>query len=234
MIIFLLFYTKKGVNIYVFYNYAHLMLMVLGILLSLTGYYLDAICRFKDHGLLWAGIALIFVMDGLVTDGLIQKLRIRSHTDFLTGLYNRRYFQLKLTQEARTARKKTSLCVAMIDVDNFKAVNDTYGHVVGDLIIADLAAVLKKSTRSSDVVTRWGGDEFAIIFAGTSVTDAYAVTERIRRQIEARFQSSYALTISAGINTLESNRDLQDLLIKADQALYRAKEQKNSVVTVCS
>jgi diguanylate cyclase (GGDEF)-like protein len=214
----------------VFCNYAHLILMVLGILISLTGYYLDTICQFNYRGLLWAGITVLFATGGLTIGGLIQKLSIRSHTDFLTGLYNRRYFHLKLTKEART---KTSLCIAMIDVDNFKAVNDTYGHAVGDLIISDLAAVLKKNTRDTDVVTRWGGDEFAIIFSETSVTDAYAVTERIRRKIEAGFHSSYGLTISAGINTLEANLNLQDLLVKADQALYKAKKQKNSVIT-CS
>jgi diguanylate cyclase (GGDEF)-like protein len=213
----------------VFCNYAHLILMVLGILISLTGYYLDTICQFNYRGLLWAVITVLFAIGGLTIGGLIQKLSIRSHTDFLTGLYNRRYFHLKLTKEART---KTSLCIAMIDVDNFKAVNDTYGHAVGDLIISDLAAVLKKNTRDKDVVTRWGGDEFAIIFSETSVTDAYAVTERIRRKIEAGFHSSYGLTISAGINTLEANLDLKDLLVKADQALYKAKKQKNSVITV--
>jgi diguanylate cyclase (GGDEF)-like protein len=234
MAIFLSFNTNRGVNRYVFYNYAHLILMIPGILIGLTGYCVDTTCRIDYKVLLWLGITFILAMWGFITGSLIRKLNIRSHTDFLTGLYNRRYFHLKLAKEARTIGKKTSLCIAMIDVDNFKAVNDTYGHSMGDLIISDLAAVLKKNTRSTDIVTRWGGDEFAIIFSETSFTDAYEITERIRRKIETKFHSSYGLTISAGINTLEPNLDLKDLLVKADQALYKAKAQKNSVVTSLS
>jgi diguanylate cyclase (GGDEF)-like protein len=219
----------------VFYKYAHLILIIFGTLIGLTGYYLDTICPVSNRGLLWVGITFILAIGGFIIGGLIQKLSISSHTDFLTGLRNRRYFHLKLGKaEARATRRRTSLCIAMIDVDDFKAVNDTYGHTVGDKIISDLAAILKKNTRSTDIVARWGGDEFAIIFSETSLEGAYEVMERIRRKIESRFHSSYGLTISTGIIELEPDQDLKELLIKADQALYKAKTQKNSVITVTS
>jgi diguanylate cyclase (GGDEF)-like protein len=210
----------------VLFNYLPYILAILGALVGLIGYYLDI-------RLLWVAVSFVLTIAGFITGRYIQKLSLSSHTDFLTGLCNRRYFHLKLDkEEARAIRKKNSSCIAMIDVDDFKTVNDTYGHTIGDTIISDLAAVLKKNTRSTDIVARWGGDEFAIIFSETSLTDAREVMERIRRKIEARFRSSYGLTISAGIIPLESDQDLKDLLTKADQALYKAKTQKNLVITV--
>lgn len=208
-----------------FYNFAPYILAVLGALLGLAGYYLDS-------RLLWVVGSVVLIIAGFVTGRLIQKLSLSSHTDFLTGLWNRRYFYLRLDEEeAQTTRKKTPLCIAMIDVDGFKTVNDTYGHAIGDVLLSDLATILRKNTRVTDVVARWGGDEFAIIFSETSLETALEVIERVRHKVENTF-SPYHLTISAGIISLEPNQDLKDLLIKTDQALYKAKMQKNAVITV--
>lgn len=217
----------------VFYNYSPLILVVFGTLVGLIGYYLDMICRVSYEQYVWIGVTLILATAGLITGRLIQKLSLSSHTDFLTGLWNRRYFYLRLDEEEIwTTRKKMPLCIAMIDVDDFKAVNDIYGHAEGDRLLSDLAASFKKNTRTADIVIRWGGDEFAIIFSATSLKDAYGVMERIRSKVETRFQSSYGLTISVGIISLEPNQDIKELLIKADKALYIAKKQKNSVIMV--
>ena len=203
-----------------------------GIVIGLAGYYLDTICQVSYERLLWIGATLTFASGGFAIGGLIQKLSISSHTDYLTGLGNRRYFYLKLGEEVvRTTREKKQLCVAMIDVDGFKSVNDMYGHVIGDVLLSGIAAILKKDTRSKDVVIRWGGDEFVIIFTETSLKNALEVMERIRYKVEGAF-SPYHLTISSGIIPLEQDQDLKDLLTKADQALYKAKEQKNAVITV--
>ncbi|MDF2500100.1 MAG: pleD 3 [Anaerosporomusa subterranea] len=209
-----------------FYNFAPIILAILGTLVGLSGYYLNA-------RLLWVLVSCVLAIVGLVTGRFIQKLSLSSHTDFLTGLWNRRYFYLRLDEEeTRATRKKTPLCIAMIDVDGFKKINDTYGHAIGDVLLSDLAAIFKKNTRNTDIVTRWGGDEFAIIFVETSLADALEITERIRRKVEKTFHASYFLTISAGIIPLEPDQDIKDLLIKADQALYQAKTQKNWVITV--
>lgn len=216
-----------------FCHYAPLILTVLGTVVGLTGFYLDMVLQVSLQRLLWVMATVLLALAGFTTGRLIQRLNLSSHTDFVTGLWNRRYLYLRLDEEeARATRKKTPLCVAMIDADDFKAVNDTYGHAAGDLLLFELAVIFKKNTRATDIVTRWGGDEFAIIFPETSLADAYEVMERIRRKVEARFQSSYGLTISAGIISLEPDQDIKDLLIKADQALYKAKTQKNSVITV--
>ncbi|SMD15345.1 GGDEF domain-containing protein [Sporomusa malonica] len=215
-----------------FYNFARFILTMSGIVLGLTGYYFGAIYRVDDERLLWVGTTIIFAVGGFVIGGLIEKLSINSHTDYLTGLWNRRYFYLTLDEQGERAFSgNKQLYVAMIDVDGFKNVNDRYGHSIGDVLLSGIAAILRKSTRSKDIVIRWGGDEFVIIFTGVSLKNALEVMERIRFKVESTF-SSYQLTISSGIILLERNQDLEELLRKADQALYKAKEQKNAVITV--
>lgn len=216
-----------------FCRYAPLILAGLGTLVGLAGFYLYMFCRVNYEHWLWIGATVLQGMAGFTCGRLIQKLSISSHTDYLTGLWNRRYFYIRLEEEeSRATRKKTPLCIAMIDVDDFKKVNDTFGHAVGDVIISELAAVMKKSVRGTDIVTRWGGDEFAIIFSETTLQDALEVTERIRHKVEEKFSSAYGITTSAGIISLELGQDVKDLLIRADKALYKAKTQKNSVTTI--
>ncbi len=216
-----------------FYNYAPLLLAALGTIAGATGYYLNMVLPAGFDRLFWGGATFLFIIVGFTNGRLIQRLHFSSHTDYLTGLWNRRYFYLKLAEEeARANRKQTPLCVAMIDVDDFKRINDTYGHAIGDVLLSDLSAILRKNTRGTDIVVRWGGDEFAIIFSETPLAEVLEVTERVRRKVEMRFQSSYGLTISIGVMPLKRDQDLQDMIISADQALYKAKEQKNAVTTV--
>jgi diguanylate cyclase (GGDEF)-like protein len=106
-----------------------------------------------------------------------------------------------------------------------------YGHAIGDVLLSDLATILRKTTRTTDIVTRWGGDEFAIIFCETSLETALEVMERIRRKVENTFLP-YHLTVSAGIVALKADQDLKNMLVIADQTLYKAKAQKNTVITV--
>ena len=215
-----------------FYNHARFILTMFGIVIGLTGYYFGTIYRVDDERLLWVETTMIVAIGGFVIGGLIEKLSINSRTDYLTGLWNRRYFYLKLNEQGERAfSEKKQLCVAMIDVDGFKNVNDMYGHAIGDVLLSGIATILKKDTRSKDVVIRWGGDEFVIIFTETSLKNALEVMERIRYKVEGAF-SPYHLTISSGIIPLEQDQDLKDLLTKADQALYKAKEQKNAVIAV--
>ena len=214
------------------YRYMSFMLTILGMMIGLSGLCLDMILPLRFRWLLWIGITGALAICGFATGSLIQKLSVSSHTDFLTGLWNRRYFYGRLDEEeAKITRKKTPLCIAMIDMDGFKQVNDTYGHAVGDVLLVDMAAILRRNTRSTDVVARWGGDEFAILFSETSLANAQDVLERIRHKAEETFRA-YQLTISAGIITLPPDQALKDLLIKADEALYKAKAQKNTVMTV--
>lgn len=214
-----------------FYNYAWLILSSSGALIGITGYYLDIVLAGNYGGLLWAGITGIIAGSGLVTGSLIRKLNRLSHTDFLTGLWNRRYFYSVLQKHfCRATAQRLHLCVAMIDVDGFKTINDTYGHTTGDQLLSGLAVLLKKNAGTT-VVTRWGGDEFAIIFAGTTIERSREVMEKIRRLAETTFLP-YQLTISAGVVPLQPGQTLNEFLLQADHALYKAKMQKNSIITI--
>ncbi|QDR82594.1 GGDEF domain-containing protein [Sporomusa termitida] len=214
-----------------FYNYAWLILSSSGALIGITGYYLDIVLPGNYGGLLWAAITGVIAGSGLIIGSLIRKLSLISHTDFLTGLWNRRYFYLTLQKQfCQAAAQRQHLCVAMIDVDGFKTINDTYGHTTGDQLLSGLAALLKKNAGGT-VVTRWGGDEFAIIFAGTTLEKAREVMEKIRRLTETNFLP-YQLTISAGVVPLKAGQTLNEFLSQADHALYKAKIKKNAIITI--
>jgi len=116
----------------VFYNHARFILTMFGIVIGLTGYYFGTIYRVDDERLLWVETTIIVAIGGFVIGGLIEKLSINSRTDYLTGLWNRRYFYLKLDEQGERAfSEKKQLCVAMIDVDGFKNVNDMEGKTRG-------------------------------------------------------------------------------------------------------
>ncbi len=211
-----------------FYNYAALILTASGVIISLAGYYLIFVCHTHYELLVWLVISASLIVTGFTTGKLIQRLNLTSHTDFLTGLWNKRYFHSKLD----ATKKNTQLCLALIDVDDFKKINNIYGHVKGDMLLSEVAHILQANTRSSDIVARWGGDEFAIILADTSLASAYEVVERIRHKVENIFHSSYGLTISVGLIPLAPGQNLRELLVKTDQALYKAKMLKNSVIKI--
>lgn len=217
-----------------FYNYASFILLLLGILAGATGYYLDYICRADCEEWLWLGFTAILSASGFTIGRLIQRLSQSNHTDYLTGIWNRRYFYVRLNEElSRVNRKQRPLCIAMIDIDGFKAVNDIYGHAVGDCLLVEFGTILKKYTRTTDVVARFGGDEFAIIFSETSLENTLEVMERIRAKVEASF-TPYKLTMSAGVVPFEPDLDTKTFMIKADRTLYKAKNQKNSIITAAN
>ena len=120
-----------------FYNYAWLILSLSGTLFGITGYYLDITLPGNYGGLLWTGVTGVIAASGLIAGSVIRKLSLLSHTDFLTGLWNRRYFYQVLQKHfCQAAAQKLHLCVAMIDVDGFKTINDTYGHTTGDQLLS--------------------------------------------------------------------------------------------------
>jgi diguanylate cyclase len=156
--------------------------------------------------------------------------------DPLTHLLNRRglddVFQVEL---ARCSRHKVPLCAAMIDLDNFKKLNDTYGHQVGDAVLGHLAHVLKDTLRATDWIARYGGEEFVVLMPETDLANAEIGIERalsILRQKPLEYQGvSVRVTFSAGIAAHAGMQDEQQMLQRADRALYQAKTQgKNQVV----
>lgn len=155
--------------------------------------------------------------------------------DALTGLNNRRQFETRLKQEVSSAeRQGKPLCAMMLDIDFFKKVNDTYGHIAGDAILKSTASVIKKALRESDIPSRYGGEEFAILLPFTTIDEAQAVGERLRQAVEATsvdVQSekigstlNVKVTISIGVSEYVQGYTGQELYQKADKALYHAKE----------
>ncbi len=151
------------------------------------------------------------------------KLKEQVYTDGLTGLYNYRYFRNQLEREiSRAERHDQNLVLLMIDVDNFKFYNDTFGHPKGNEALKKIARIIKNNVRPYDYAVRYGGDEFAVIMPQTDNQEGLTVANRIRKAVE---EESLSLTISMGISAFK--RDLKhntDLMNEADIALYKAKD----------
>lgn len=160
-----------------------------------------------------------------------QKLQKLSITDFLTGTFNKRFITSCLEEEIEISRsRQKKLTVAMIDIDNFKDINDTYGHVYGDYVLERIASTIISSLRQADIVGRYGGDEFLIILRDTSQEEGYHMIERIRQKIlEIEWEKELVVTISGGVIEVGSD-ELTSLLDRADQLLYRAKHRSKNLI----
>jgi two-component system cell cycle response regulator len=168
------------------------------------------------------------------------RLERLAHTDPLTQLLNRRALTDRLQQEMeRAMRYDATLALLMVDLDHFKAVNDTHGHLVGDDVLRDVARLLRETIRTTDVAARYGGEEFLVLLPETDDGGAEAFAERIRVAVEAHpFEGSggaaLRLTASLGVAVFPAPRVVtaEDLLVRADAALYRAKaDGRNRVCT---
>lgn len=169
-----------------------------------------------------------------IRQNITDKKRIEeiSVTDQLTGLYNRRHLDAVLDNHAQIfERYKTPFGIAIIDIDYFKTVNDTYGHQVGDSVLQSIAAILTKGCRAIDIVGRWGGEEFLVIFPNSNKQEAAEAAEKLRIAIEAYpFDVIGNKTASFGVS--EYCTGVQELLKNADDALYQAKEKGRNQVCI--
>ncbi|WP_417436241.1 GGDEF domain-containing protein [Hoeflea sp.] len=170
----------------------------------------------------------------------VQRARVmRSliERDGLTGLLNHRRFKERVEHEmARTNRTNLKFCVAMIDVDHFKKVNDSWGHPVGDHVLSVLARTLSGWVRKTDVVGRYGGEEFAVLLLDTSPEAVFEVMEKFRKHFAAMVfdggPETFSLTVSIGIAGSEANSDSAALFAEADRALYLAKNNGRDQVVI--
>jgi diguanylate cyclase (GGDEF)-like protein len=167
------------------------------------------------------------------------RLKETSFKDDVTGLYNRRFFTIRLEEEiSRHRRFNHPVSIVVLDLDGFKSVNDELGHTAGDETLRDVAQILMKHSRGINVVSRYGGDEFAILLVETSKAGARLYAERIREVI-ARFRFSHGkrVTASLGVGSLPDDDagNAEELFKMADEALYAAKRSgKNQVATFAS
>jgi len=163
-----------------------------------------------------------------------------ANTDYLTNLYNRRrFFQAAAEEFAGASRSRNPISITLIDLDYFKRINDTYGHLVGDHALIHVAKIIRTHCRVSDVAARYGGEEFVILHPSIDRNNAFKVAERIRKAVEAK---PYAIegdeinmTLSAGVvdNKIRNGvKRIDDILGLADKALYRAKDAGRNQVFV--
>ncbi len=162
-----------------------------------------------------------------IKNALLQEMAMK---DPVTGLFNHRYFQERLSEElSRAARTGRPLALAILDLDKFKKVNDTYGHQAGDAVLQQVASAVRALLRASDVLARYGGEEFALILPDTDLDAAWAIVDRLRREVAAtdiRLSDGRTIrvTFSAGVSAFSGGDPRgQALLAAADEALYRAK-----------
>lgn len=170
-----------------------------------------------------------------------KELEYLAFFDQLTGVFNRRKFQELLEKQVEAIRSKGHVsCILLVDIDAFKEINDNYGHPVGDMVLKEVAIILKESLRKTDAVSRWGGDEFMILLPETSLADGTVLAEKLRDLIANKEfilkGKKVSLTASFGISLLDGNEDdlLETAYRIADEGLYRAKEKGSNRVEVVS
>jgi diguanylate cyclase (GGDEF)-like protein/PAS domain S-box-containing protein len=158
-----------------------------------------------------------------------QRFRELSLTDDLTQLFNQRHFYQKLEEEIeRTKRYQHQLAMLLMDLDDFKHFNDTYGHLEGDKVLVKVAEVIRECIRQTDSAIRFGGEEFFIILPETSVKNAQILAERVRKEIQGAVfkpvpKTEVHLTCSIGLSQYEGREDLRGFIKRVDQNMYRAK-----------
>ena len=168
---------------------------------------------------------------------MYSQTRYMSVTDPLTGLYNRRHFEDNLEREfLRAVRYDNNLSFAIIDVDFFKKVNDTYGHSCGDYVLKEVAYLILQTFRKTDMVFRYGGEEFAVIITETPIEKAVIPLERLRKSISeypSYNGTKIKVTVSIGVSEVNKQTEsVHQLFENADKALYKAKENGRNQISL--
>jgi len=157
----------------------------------------------------------------------VERVKQLAYLDGLTGIFNRRFFEMRIAEELDRARRfSTAMAVIMVDIDQFKRLNDEFGHLLGDEVLRQVSSIFHQQLRKIDVVCRFGGEEFAILLSQTNGQHAQGVAEKLRRLVETwQFPGvPRPVTISAGTATYPEHGTTRDELVKAaDAALYAAK-----------
>ena len=171
---------------------------------------------------------------------LIDEMYQSSRVDALTKLLNRRAFEERMEEESAISKRHgTVSCLAILDIDHFKSVNDQYGHDAGDKVLQAVASFLKETVRTGDIVARWGGEEFLIYIRQSEIEGAQSLIEKLRERVSKtvialRAGQTLSVTFSAGLVSLKNFDDWKAALTQADEALYVSKENGRNQVTVAT
>jgi diguanylate cyclase (GGDEF)-like protein len=227
------------------------------ILFFIMGYILFVVSHWNNPGGLFDLIVTLVFFLGACFVLLITSLSLRAAfdlrrvavlereniTDPLMNLFNRRYLERRLEEEVtRAQRYNLPLSILLLDLDNFKQVNDTYGHQAGDDVLSSFGKIISETVRFSDIVARYGGDEILVITPNTSTSQASGLAERIRMKVESmgllsgekiQVEPKFHLTVSIGVASLEHcNGNPRSIVECADEALYNAKHGGRNTVKV--
>ena len=197
---------------------------------------------FDDHDLHILAALNASASLALTCEALRERTRDLAHqatVDGLTALFNRRYFETRLEQEIQRQRRQfDELSLLIVDLDDFKMLNDSHGHLMGDRVLREVGDILRRAVRIFDVCARYGGEEFAILMPGANAATAFRIAERIRRQIEQHFVSGgraggpIPVTVSVGVASAQPATTRETLIAHADSALFQAKARGKNVVCV--
>ena len=193
--------------------------------------------RFSDADLQLLETLLCCLIYPLKNATLFHQALKMAYTDPLTQTQNRTSFNDSIKREISLAKRNNkSLSLIFLDIDHFKAINDSYGHECGDMTLAFAAKWIKESLRDSDIIFRYGGEEFVLLLSGTDATGAELLAERIRASIEnhtiAYGMETLKITASLGVSTLRDNDTLESFVQRADKAMYTAKSKGRNQVVV--
>jgi diguanylate cyclase len=194
---------------------------------------LHSLCYAQLNPLIKHEYNMVHSLMGLVGEGERGLLKMAT-TDVLTGIGNRRLFEeIFQAHQSLGDRYDVTLFLLLFDIDNFKSINDTFGHNVGDSVLKELALLVGKSIRKSDIFVRWGGEEFLILLRYSEPMTVMKIAEQIRKKIDKNsFETIVHVTCSFGLTSILPNETLENVFIRADKALYRAKEDGKNIVRI--
>lgn len=204
-------------------------------IISLLGFAVWSIAYLASSyhsSIIWLVLLLCQMVIYFVFSIYSYKLYIQANIDSLTGVSNRRYFTSKVSD---LSKMKFPISLLILDIDNFKMINDVYGHIAGDEVLKQIAEIFRQNIRKTDLASRWGGEEFTILFPNTNNEKALEIAEELRDIVEkSNFDtgiSTVSITISIGIATTTQPIQPNEFVQSADIALHKAKETKNAVVS---
>jgi diguanylate cyclase (GGDEF)-like protein len=176
---------------------------------------------------------MVHSLMGMVGEGERGLLKMAT-TDTLTGIGNRRLFEeIFQAHQALGKRYDVTLFLLLFDIDNFKSINDTFGHNIGDSVLKELSKLVSRSIRKSDIFVRWGGEEFAILLRYSDPTTVMKIAEQIRQNIDKNsFETIVHVTCSFGLTSIQPDESLEQVIERADKALYRAKNDGKNCVRI--
>jgi diguanylate cyclase (GGDEF)-like protein len=181
---------------------------------------------------LFSSIIILALISFAIKYFIQQRVEVQASHDYLTGLFNRNYFDIFLKKQLHESnRNNQNVAIMLCDIDHFKNVNDTYGHDTGDKVLKAIAETFMMTSRASDTIIRFGGEEFLIIASYQNIDDLMRYAERIRMNIENTKILDLNITISIGIAICDHSGEVNKVIKKADTALYTAKENgRNQVI----